>query len=93
MQNYQAAVQSVVNILGDEDSAANYLSKCIFYVGMGSNDYLNNYFMPAFYSTSRQYNPQQYADVLAQQYSQQLRVSLINASLFSFSLFPFFFFG
>nr|CAD1834007.1 unnamed protein product [Ananas comosus var. bracteatus] len=74
VQNYQAAVQSVVNILGDEDSAANYLSKCIFSVGMGSNDYLNNYFMPAFYSTSRQYNPQQYANVLAQQYSQQLRI-------------------
>ncbi|XP_058095441.1 GDSL esterase/lipase At1g29670-like [Magnolia sinica] len=73
LRNYQATVQEVVNILGDEDSAANYLSQCIFTVGMGSNDYLNNYFMPAVYSTSRQYTPEQYADVLIQQFSQQLQ--------------------
>ncbi|XP_077229387.1 GDSL esterase/lipase At5g45670-like [Tasmannia lanceolata] len=77
LQNYRTTVQQVVNILGDENSAANYLSKCIYSVGMGSNDYLNNYFMPAFYSSSRQYTPAQYADVLFQQYSQQLR-SLYN---------------
>jgi hypothetical protein len=40
---------------------------------MGSNDYLNNYFMPAVYSTSQQYTPAQYADVLIGQYAQQLR--------------------
>uniref|UniRef100_J3L415 SGNH hydrolase-type esterase domain-containing protein n=2 Tax=Oryza brachyantha TaxID=4533 RepID=J3L415_ORYBR len=40
---------------------------------MGSNDYLNNYFMPAFYPTSQQYTPEQYADVLINQYAQQLR--------------------
>uniref|UniRef100_M8BI82 GDSL esterase/lipase n=1 Tax=Aegilops tauschii TaxID=37682 RepID=M8BI82_AEGTA len=64
LQNYQAAVQQLVSILGDEDSAADHLSQCIFTVGMGSNDYLNNYFMPTVYSTSRQYTPEQYADVL-----------------------------
>ncbi|XP_042416373.1 GDSL esterase/lipase At5g45670-like [Zingiber officinale] len=73
LQNYQSAVQEMVSILGDEDSAANYLSKCIFSVGMGSNDYLNNYFMPAFYNTGQQYTPEQFADQLIQQYSQQLR--------------------
>lgn len=73
VQNYVQAVQQIVQILGDEDSASNYLSKCVFSVGMGSNDYLNNYFMPAVYSTSRQYTPAQYADALIQQYSQQIR--------------------
>ncbi|RLN22532.1 hypothetical protein C2845_PM07G23070 [Panicum miliaceum] len=73
LQNYQAAVQQLVGILGDEDSAASHLSRCIFTVGMGSNDYLNNYFMPAVYSTSQQYTPEQYADALAAQYTQQLR--------------------
>ncbi|KAF8411102.1 hypothetical protein HHK36_003641 [Tetracentron sinense] len=73
LSNYQTTVSRLVNILGDEDSAANYLSKCIYTVGMGSNDYLNNYFMPHIYSTSRQYTPEQYAEVLVQQYSQQLR--------------------
>ncbi|KAL6620541.1 hypothetical protein ACP70R_035680 [Stipagrostis hirtigluma subsp. patula] len=74
IQNYQSAVQQLVSILGDEDSAAAHLSRCIFTVGMGSNDYLNNYFMPAFYSTGRRYTPEQYADVLVAQYSRQLQV-------------------
>ncbi|KAF8409154.1 hypothetical protein HHK36_005227 [Tetracentron sinense] len=73
LRNYQTSVSRLVDILGDEGSAANYLSKCIYSVGMGSNDYLNNYFMPQIYSTSRRYTPEQYADVLIQQYSQQFR--------------------
>ncbi|KAM7271605.1 hypothetical protein ACFE04_030819 [Oxalis oulophora] len=73
VRNYQRTVSQVVNILGDEDSAANYLSKCIYSIGLGSNDYLNNYFMPNYYSTSRQYNPEQYANVLIQEYTQHLQ--------------------
>ncbi|CAA0832393.1 GDSL esterase/lipase [Striga hermonthica] len=73
VNNYKTTVSQVVDILGDEDSAANYLSQCIYSIGIGSNDYLNNYFMPQYYSTSRQYSPEQYADVLIQQYSDQIR--------------------
>ena len=74
VQNYQSAVQEVISILGDEDSAATHLSRCIFTVGMGSNDYLNNYFMPAFYSTDSRYTPEQYAESLAEDYSRLLQV-------------------
>ncbi|KAH1250863.1 GDSL esterase/lipase [Glycine max] len=73
VQNYQSTVSQVVNLLGNEDSAANYLSKCIYSIGLGSNDYLNNYFMPQFYSSSRQYSPDEYADVLIQAYTEQLK--------------------
>ncbi|KAL2473716.1 GDSL esterase/lipase [Forsythia ovata] len=73
VNNYKNTVSQVVNLIGDENSAANYLSKCIYSVGMGSNDYLNNYFMPLYYSSSRQYTPEQFANVLIQQYSQQIR--------------------
>ncbi|KAK6932752.1 GDSL lipase/esterase [Dillenia turbinata] len=73
LRNYQNTVSQVIDLLGNEGEAANYLSRCIFSVGLGSNDYLNNYFMPQYYSTSRRYTPEQYADVLIQQYSQQLR--------------------
>ncbi|XP_061356076.1 GDSL esterase/lipase At1g29670-like [Gastrolobium bilobum] len=74
VQNYQRTVSQVVNLLGDENTAADYLSKCIYSIGLGSNDYLNNYFMPQVYSSSRQFTPQQYADVLIQAYAQQLRI-------------------
>ncbi|KAG9158848.1 hypothetical protein Leryth_017877 [Lithospermum erythrorhizon] len=73
VNNYKTTVQQVVNILGNEDSAANYLSKCVYSLGLGSNDYLNNYFMPLVYSSSRRYTPEQYAQVLIQQYGQQIR--------------------
>ncbi|RWR96244.1 GDSL esterase/lipase-like protein [Cinnamomum micranthum f. kanehirae] len=73
VRNFQAAVEQIVNILGDEKSAANHLSQCIYTVVMGGNDYLNNYFMPLFYSSGRQYTPVQFADLLIQEYSQQLR--------------------
>lgn len=82
VNNYKNTVSQVVDLLGDEDSAANYLSKCIYSLGLGSNDYLNNYFMPDTYSTSRQYTPDQYADVLIQQYSQQIKVSTTSISCF-----------
>ncbi|KAL3522588.1 hypothetical protein ACH5RR_015422 [Cinchona calisaya] len=74
VNNYINTVRQIVNILGDENTAADYLSKCIYSVGLGSNDYLNNYFMPLFYSTGRQYTPEQYADVLIQQYAQQVQI-------------------
>lgn len=72
VNNYRNTVQQIVQVLGDVNKAASYLSKCMYIVGMGSNDYLNNYFMPLFYSSNRQYTPQQYADILIQQYNQQI---------------------
>ncbi|XP_031100985.1 GDSL esterase/lipase At1g33811 [Ipomoea triloba] len=57
---------------GDNYTLNAYLSKCIFYVGMGSNDYLNNYFMPDFYSTHSDFTPQAYAAALLKDYLQQL---------------------
>ncbi|KAE8671802.1 GDSL esterase/lipase [Hibiscus syriacus] len=46
VKNYHQTVSQVVDLLGDEDKAADYLNKCIYSIGLGSNDYLNNYFMP-----------------------------------------------
>lgn len=73
VNNYKNTVGQVVNLLGGQAAAADHLSKCIYSIGMGSNDYLNNYFMPLVYPTSRQYTPEQYATALIQQYAQQLR--------------------
>ncbi|KAL6620266.1 hypothetical protein ACP70R_035405 [Stipagrostis hirtigluma subsp. patula] len=47
------------------------LARSIFYVGMGSNDYLNNYLMPN-YNTRNEYNGDQYSTLLVQQYTKQL---------------------
>ncbi|GAB4827114.1 hypothetical protein Ancab_034001 [Ancistrocladus abbreviatus] len=80
VNNYRNTVSQLVNILGNEDSAANYLSKCIYSVSLGSNDYLNNYFMPAYYTTGQRYTPEQYADVLLQDYTAQIRTLYSNGA-------------
>ncbi|KAL5982883.1 hypothetical protein ACLOJK_016962 [Asimina triloba] len=57
---------------GDISALQEYLGKCIFLSGMGSNDYLNNYFMPDYYRTSSNYSPSAYATLLLEDYSRQL---------------------
>ncbi|KAB2628591.1 suppressor of mec-8 and unc-52 protein 1-like [Pyrus ussuriensis x Pyrus communis] len=70
IRNFQNTLDQITDNLGVDD-AARLIAKCIFFVGMGSNDYLNNYLMPN-YPTRNHYNAQQYADLLAQEYTRQL---------------------
>ncbi|KAL9661469.1 hypothetical protein QQ045_026293 [Rhodiola kirilowii] len=51
---------------------SNHLQKCIYTVGIGSNDFVNNYFVPESYSSSKQYSPDAFANLLAQQLAAQL---------------------
>nr|XP_043607574.1 GDSL esterase/lipase At1g71691-like [Erigeron canadensis] len=71
IKNFENSLDQISDALG----AANLgqaLSKCIFFVGMGSNDYLNNYLMPN-YPTRNQYDGNQFADLLVQEYTTQLK--------------------
>ncbi|QCD95366.1 zeta-carotene desaturase [Vigna unguiculata] len=70
LRNFENTLNQITGNLG-ADYMATALAQCIFFVGMGSNDYLNNYLMPN-YPTRNQYNGQQYADLLVQTYRQQL---------------------
>lgn len=73
VSNFATTVQQMRRFFRrDTNAMNNYLSKCIFYSGLGSNDYLNNYFMPDFYTTSSQYTPRAFAAALLQDYSRQL---------------------
>lgn len=63
---------------GDTNALNSYLNTCIYYCGLGSNDYLNNYFMPDFYTTSSDFTTKAYADALIQDYTRQLTVSTDN---------------
>ncbi|XP_028112128.1 GDSL esterase/lipase At1g29660-like [Camellia sinensis] len=71
--HHRITISRIALLLGSRRAATNYLSKCIYLVGMGSNDYINNYLLPQYYPTSSLYTPDQYATILIRQYSQQLR--------------------
>lgn len=73
LSHHRITVSKIIGLQGNNSTyTKNYLSKCIYTVGMGNNDYINNYFMPDKYNTSQLYTPDQYADILIQKYSQQL---------------------
>ncbi|XP_043706450.1 GDSL esterase/lipase At1g71691-like [Telopea speciosissima] len=83
IRNFENTLDQITNNLGAND-VANAIGRCIFFVGMGSNDYLNNYLMPN-YPTRNQYNAQQFASLLIQQYTRQL-TSLYNLGARKFAI-------
>ncbi|XP_038890798.1 GDSL esterase/lipase At1g29670-like [Benincasa hispida] len=74
LRNHNLIISRIRRSMGNNDSATTtYLKRCLYLVGIGSNDYLNNYYMPFSYPTSRLFTPQDYAIVLTQQLSSQLK--------------------
>ncbi|CAI9117175.1 OLC1v1018521C1 [Oldenlandia corymbosa var. corymbosa] len=62
-----------------------FLSKSIAVLVFGSNDYINNYLMPSLYTSSYNYNPSQYANLLLNHYARQLH-ALYSVGLRKFLL-------
>nr|AFK46786.1 unknown [Medicago truncatula] len=69
IKNHKKIVSRIAAKFGGLPQAKHYLNKCLYYVNIGSNDYINNYYQPLLYSTSHIYNPDQYAKVLVNQLS------------------------
>ncbi|CAI0475268.1 unnamed protein product [Linum tenue] len=69
VRNHQDTVSRIVELMGTEETAAKHLSKCIYSFGLGSNDYLNNYFVPLVYTTALEFTPEEYADDLIRTYT------------------------
>ncbi|KAF7824979.1 GDSL esterase/lipase [Senna tora] len=84
IRNFENTLNQITANLGADD-VGRAIAHCLFFVGMGSNDYLNNYLMPN-YPTRNQYNGQQFANLLTQTYSQQLTVRFLNCPYSCISL-------
>ncbi|GMH00684.1 hypothetical protein Nepgr_002523 [Nepenthes gracilis] len=82
VENFKNTIDRITENLQSVD-VAQALARCLIFVGMGSNDYLNNYLLPN-YNTRNEYNGQQYANLLVQQYTTQLtRMYNIGARRFA----------
>ncbi|GMI81094.1 hypothetical protein like AT1G29660 [Hibiscus trionum] len=79
LSNHQSVTSTIAEMLG-KCWASKLLRKCIYAVQIGSNDYINNYFKPEVYNTSRLFTPHQYAAYLIQQYSQQIKTLYNNGA-------------
>ncbi|KAL3846146.1 hypothetical protein ACJIZ3_003549 [Penstemon smallii] len=71
--NHNHTISHIAQLLGNESSTKNLLNKCLYLFEIGNNDYVNNYYRPEYYTTSDTYTTEEYATVLIQQYSQQLK--------------------
>ncbi|CAO2205536.1 unnamed protein product [Urochloa humidicola] len=70
--NFEATVAQIAAVAaGGAAAAADTVARSIVFVGMGSNDYLNNYLAPN-YDTRRRYDPTQFATLLTGHLAAQL---------------------
>ncbi|XP_015078139.2 GDSL esterase/lipase At1g29670-like [Solanum pennellii] len=73
LENHHNTILRMVDLVGNRAATNAHLNTCLYIVGIGSNDYINNYLAPKHYSTNSLYTPSQYATLLVQQYGQQLK--------------------
>ncbi|CAO2169782.1 unnamed protein product [Urochloa humidicola] len=71
IQNFESTVSQIAAAAGGAAAAAERVARSIIFVGMGSNDYLNNYLAPN-YDTRRRYDPNQFATLLVGHLASQL---------------------
>ncbi|XP_020575758.1 GDSL esterase/lipase At1g71691-like [Phalaenopsis equestris] len=83
IKNFESTLNQISTNLS-VDAVGQSIADSILYIGMGSNDYLNNYLMPN-YDTRSRYNPTQFSDLLIQHYYHQL-TSLYNLGARKFVL-------
>ncbi|XP_060175436.1 GDSL esterase/lipase At1g71250 isoform X2 [Lycium barbarum] len=82
--NFESTLSELRTMMSPGDLNT-HLSKSIAVMVFGSNDYINNYLMPSIYTSSINYNPQQFANLLLNHYARQL-VALYSVGLRKFLL-------
>ena len=79
--NHRIIISLLANKLGDRKLAKERLNKCLYWVAIGNNDYINNYYMPKMYPSGSVYSPEQFASLLIEKYQQQVLVSTIISTV------------
>lgn len=69
----------------NQDELTQYLTKSVFLIDIGGNDYLNNYLQPERYDSSRLYDGEAFADLLRDTLTSQITVRLLHILIYSFS--------
>lgn len=73
VQNFETTLNQLKSQM-DEKELSQYLGRALAVMILGSNDYINNYLLPTFYTTSSNYNPVDYADLLIGRYTSHILV-------------------
>ncbi|WVZ02929.1 hypothetical protein V8G54_023735 [Vigna mungo] len=85
VENHKAIVSKITMKLRNSDKAKEHLNRCLYYVNIGSNDYINNYFLPKHYNSSQTFSTDQFAKALIKEYSRNLmELRSLGARKFAF---------
>ncbi|XP_052190728.1 GDSL esterase/lipase At1g71250 [Diospyros lotus] len=82
--NFERTVNELRTMMSG-DILNQYLSRSLAVLVFGSNDYLNNYLLPSLYTSSYDYNPSEFANLLLNHYARQI-VALYSVGLRKFLL-------
>lgn len=74
---FNQTVQMELSRHYNSSELSDHLSKSIFLVAIGNNDYINNYLQPSFYNTSRTYSPTSFAKLIVDALAVQFQVELV----------------
>ncbi|TYI67561.1 hypothetical protein E1A91_D08G026400v1 [Gossypium mustelinum] len=86
IQNHKIIILRLLRLMRNNTETRLLLNQCIYSIQIGSNDYINNYFKPEFYGTSRLFTQMQYARLLVHQLSNQLK-TLYNTGARKFAVY------
>ncbi|KAK4354155.1 hypothetical protein RND71_026349 [Anisodus tanguticus] len=71
VQNFEDTLNQLKQQM-EEQELMYYLAKSLVVMNIGNNDYINNYLLPSLYTTSSNYTPRDYANLLIKHYSKQI---------------------
>ncbi|KAL2341057.1 hypothetical protein Fmac_008997 [Flemingia macrophylla] len=74
VRNHKVIYSRIATKLGGDEKAELYLSKGLYYMLIGNNDFINNYFLPQYYPSSRIYTLAQFVELLVHNYTQYIQV-------------------
>ncbi|KAL4379853.1 hypothetical protein GQ457_02G038440 [Hibiscus cannabinus] len=64
IKNHKSIISRITRLMQNDSATDLLLRQCIYSVQIESNDYINNYFKPEFYETSRSFTLSEYATLL-----------------------------
>ncbi|KAK6920333.1 GDSL lipase/esterase [Dillenia turbinata] len=81
IDNFRETATRIFGLFGQNVTAMNvYMSRVLVIMSVGNSDYLNNYLRPDLYTTSTQYSPLAFSNLLVQQIGHQL-LALYNTGV------------
>ncbi|GMI95168.1 hypothetical protein like AT1G29670 [Hibiscus trionum] len=92
IKNHKTIISRIRSLMRNDSATKSLLSRCIYSVQIGNNDYINNYFKPKLYDTQQRYSQREYATLLVQQLSGQLK-SLYDTGARKFAVYGLGLFG